>query len=180
MPHPTLDQGSQTFGCGTSRLHCPLRHAWENVREAPFHREALEGSKHRFTASLSHEGRWQCLGTTSCRLSEVNDSVRNLCWLVRYFKRNAVPLERLLWPMLVAVGDGNHFVGHALHRAQKGKSWSERTTGGDWWMSHHGQSGTLRGGRVCQLSRSKESGSSFNPLSGQIVCGRDFVCHPRE
>ena len=123
MPHPTLDQGSQTPGCGTSRLHCPLRHAWENVREAPFHREALEGSKHRFTASLSlsHEGRWQCLETTSYRLSEVNDSVRNLCWLVRFFKRNAVSLEELLWPMLVAVRDGNHFVGHALRRAEKGK-----------------------------------------------------------
>ena len=71
--------------------------------------ESLEGSKHKFTTSLSRqEGRWQCLRTTSCRLSVVSDSLRGLGWLIRFFKRCAVPLEDRLRPQFFAVGDSNH------------------------------------------------------------------------
>ena len=50
---------------------------------------------------LSHEGRRQCLRTTSCRPSEVSDFLRTI-------KRYAVLLEDWLRPLLFAVGDGNH------------------------------------------------------------------------
>ena len=58
-----------------------------------FTKEALEGCKHEFETSLSHEGRLQCLRTTSCRLTEVSDSVRGLCCLARFFEKYASPVE---------------------------------------------------------------------------------------
>ena len=60
---------------------------------------------------LSHEGRWQCLRTTSCRLSEVSDSLRGLGWLAGCFASSCQTpflLEDWLRPPFFAVGDGNH------------------------------------------------------------------------
>ena len=46
--------------------------------ELLFTEEALEGSKHRFTTSLSRHGRWQCLRTTSSGLTAANANEANV------------------------------------------------------------------------------------------------------
>ena len=54
IPRSSLDAGSQPHGGGTSRLRRPHRQCREHFQGAPFHRRVfLEGSKHKFTTSLS-------------------------------------------------------------------------------------------------------------------------------
>ena len=85
IPDSSLDEGSQPRGGGTSHLHRPHRQCRENFQGAPFHRRGFWRVANTNLRPLSHEGRWQCLRTTSCRLSEVSDSLRGLGWLAGWF-----------------------------------------------------------------------------------------------
>ena len=76
--------------------------------ELLFTEEALQGSKHKFTTSLS--SRLVAVPQNNVLPIERGEI---LCaalvgWLVRFFKRYAVPLEDWLRPLFLALGDGNH------------------------------------------------------------------------
>ena len=93
FPHSTLDLRFAStwlpnFPSSSSSSAIPRKRSWSSFSPKRLWRAADKNAR-----PLSHEGRSQCLRTTSCRLSEVSDSLRGLGWLVRFFKRHAVPLE---------------------------------------------------------------------------------------
>ena len=129
-------------------------------------KEALEGCKHEFTTSLSHEGRLQCLRTPSYRLTEVSDSVRGLCCWLASSRHTPV-----LWRT------------RRSERPEKGRGTSDplvRSSGriatngqySAWWSSRSVPSVLVSFGR------------SSAPITLIVwscdACGRDFVCHPKE